>query len=288
MTIEKNKQVFIQFNKELFGAGNIAITKELLSDSFINHTPPPNAPGDASPMIKFASEFHKGFSDVDLEIHEVVAEGDKVALRKTISGTSTGEFFGNKPSGKKITLTSIEFAVIKDGKITDYWAKNNYPLAVRGLWQEIAFKENPPGGEREVKTESSGTLEKNKQVVSTFSTEFFEKANTAVAGEFLAAGFVNHTAPPNVPTDASGMIQFITAFHNGFSNINVQIDEIIAEGDKVSVRKIITATQTGEFMGKAPTGKTVTIHAIEIDVLKNGKITDHWNGNDLMQVLQGL
>jgi hypothetical protein len=41
-------------------------------------------------------------------------------------------------------------------------------------------------------------------------------------------------------------------------------------------------------MGKAPTGKTVTIHAIEIDVLKNGKITDHWNGNDLMQVLQGV
>jgi len=132
------------------------------------------------------------------------------------------------------------------------------------------------------------SLERNKQIVIKFNTAFFELADTAITNELLADGFVNHTAPPNAPADASGMIQFITAFHKGFSNVSVKIDDVIAEDDKVSLRKTITATHTGEFMGKMPTGKTVTMNVIEIDVLKNGKITGHWSRNDIMQVVQGL
>jgi len=131
-------------------------------------------------------------------------------------------------------------------------------------------------------------VEQNKQVVIKFNTEFFEKGNTGITEELLADSFVNHTAPPNAPTDASVMIQFITFFHKGFSNISVQINEVLGEGDKVSLRKTITATHSGEFMGKQPSGKTVTLNVIEIDVLKDGKITDHWSRNDFMAVMQSL
>jgi len=62
MTIEQNKQVVIRFNKEFFELGNIAIAKELLAETFVNHTAPPNAPTDASVMIQFITSFHKGFS----------------------------------------------------------------------------------------------------------------------------------------------------------------------------------------------------------------------------------
>jgi len=104
----------------------------------------------------------------------------------------------------------------------------------------------------------------------------------------LADAFVNHTTPPNASTDAREMIKFITAFHTGFSDITVQIHEVSGEGDKVSLRKSITATHSGEFMGKAPTGKKVEMNVIEIDILKDGKITDHWSRNDFIQVVQGL
>lgn len=104
----------------------------------------------------------------------------------------------------------------------------------------------------------------------------------------MADTFVNHTAPPNAPQDASVMIAFIKAFHNGFSDISVQIHEVIGEGDKVSLRKTITATHTGEFMEHKPAGKKVELNVIEIDILKDGKITDHWSRNDIMQVVQGL
>ena len=132
------------------------------------------------------------------------------------------------------------------------------------------------------------TIEQNKQIVIRFNKEFFESGNTEITKELLADAFVNHTAPPNAPTGANVMIQFITAFHKGFSDVTVQIYEVLGEGDKVCLRKSITAIHTGEFMGKAPTGKIVEMNVIEIDILKDGKITDHWSRNDFMQVIQGL
>jgi predicted ester cyclase len=128
----------------------------------------------------------------------------------------------------------------------------------------------------------------NKQVVIRFNNEFFGKANTEITKELLADSFVNHTAPPNAPTDASVMISFIKNFHKGFSEISVKINEVFGEADKVALRKTITAIHTGEFMGKMPTGKKVEFNVIEIDIIKDGKITDHWSRNDFMQVVSGL
>lgn len=132
------------------------------------------------------------------------------------------------------------------------------------------------------------TVEQNKQVVIRFNNEFFEKGNTEITNELLSNTFVNHTAPPNAPTDASAMIQFITAFHQGFSDVAIEIFEVLAEDNKVSLRKTITGTHTAEFMGKQATWKKVVLNVIEIDTLKDGKITDHWSRNDFMQVIAGL
>jgi len=72
----------------------------------------------------------------------------------------------------------------------------------------------------------------------------------------LADNFINHIAPPNALTDASVMIQYITGFHKGFSDITVQIQEVPGEGDKVSLRKVIKGRHTCEFIGKHPPEKS--------------------------------
>jgi len=138
------------------------------------------------------------------------------------------------------------------------------------------------------KMENKMTVEQNKQVVIRFNNEFFGKGNTDITKELLAANFVNHSAPPNAPTNVGPMVKFVTDFHHGFSDISVQILDIFGEGDKVCVRKTITATHTGEFMGKPATGKKIVINIFDIEVLKDGKITDRWNSSDFPQVLQSL
>lgn len=132
------------------------------------------------------------------------------------------------------------------------------------------------------------TLEQNKQVVIRFNNEFFTQGNTDITKELFAENFVNHSAPPNTPTDASFLVKFVTGFRHGFSDVKVEIQEILGEGDKISVRKTITATHTGEFMGKQATGKKILINGMDIETLKDGKITDHWSLSDFAQVLKGL
>ena len=138
------------------------------------------------------------------------------------------------------------------------------------------------------KIENKMTVEQNKQVVIKFNNEFFEKGNTGIIKELFAENFVNHSAPPNSPKDAGPMVKFVMGLHHGFSDISVQILEIFGEDSKVCVRKTITATHTGEFMGKAATGKKIVINIFDIEVLKDGKITDRWNSSDFPHILQSL
>ncbi len=138
------------------------------------------------------------------------------------------------------------------------------------------------------KKENKMTVEQNKQIVIRFNNEFFEKGNMDITKEVFADNFVNHSAPPNSPTDVGPMVKFVTALHHGFSDISVDIQEIFGEGNKVCVRKTITATHTADFMGKQATGKKIVINIFDIEVLKDGKITDRWNSSDFPQVLQTL
>lgn len=141
---------------------------------------------------------------------------------------------------------------------------------------------------KELKTDNKMTVEQNKQVVIKFNKEFFEKGNTDIVKEAFAENFVNHSAPPNSPTDVGPMVKFVMGLHHGFSDISVQILDIFGEGNQICVRKTITATHTGEFMGKAATGKKIVINIFDIEVLKDGKITERWNSTDFPQVLQSL
>jgi len=133
MTVEQNKQVVIKFNNEFFGKGNTDITKELLAENFVNHSAPPNAPTDESPMVKFATDFHLGFSGILVQIHQIFGEGDKVCVRKTITATHTGEFMGKQTTGRKIVLNIFDIEVLKDGKITDRWNSSDFPQILQTL-----------------------------------------------------------------------------------------------------------------------------------------------------------
>ena len=130
---EKNKEVVIRFNKEYWEVGEVEIAAELLADNYVNHYAPPNGPNGASLMVQFIQGFKKGFSDVTVECHEVLAEGDRVSLIKTISATHTGDFMGKAATGKKVVFNIVEIDTLKDGKITDTWALSNLPQIIQAL-----------------------------------------------------------------------------------------------------------------------------------------------------------
>lgn len=133
MGIEENKKVVLRFNKEFLASGNTEILKEIIADNFINHTASAGFPNDASGLIKFVNILHKGFSDMDIEIHEQVGEGDIVATRKTIHAIHSGEIMGHKATGKKVTINVMDFVRVKEGKYVGHWGQNNIMQVIQAL-----------------------------------------------------------------------------------------------------------------------------------------------------------
>jgi steroid delta-isomerase-like uncharacterized protein len=62
-----------------------------------------------------------GFPDFKIVLDDVIAEGNKVVLRFTFSGTNTGDYFGIPSTGKPVTIRFVEIFTVRDGQIAEIW-----------------------------------------------------------------------------------------------------------------------------------------------------------------------
>lgn len=122
MTQEQNKKIVTRVNKEFIEGGNMKTFDELFAKDFINHTAPEGSPKGPEGVIYFFNHFLKpAFPDLKVEIHDQVAEGDKVTTRKSFHATHKGEFFGIPASNKKVVMDVIDIIRLKDGKFYEHW-----------------------------------------------------------------------------------------------------------------------------------------------------------------------
>ncbi|MBW8886831.1 MAG: ester cyclase [Fibrobacteres bacterium] len=130
---------------------------------------------------------------------------------------------------------------------------------------------------------------RNKEIVIRFNEEFIGQGNLRSFRELVAEDLVNHSAPPGAPNGPQSMVHFILeVLRKGFPDIRAEILDQIAEGDKVTTRKVLRGTHSGEFLGVAPTGKTVAINVIDIIRLRDGRYVEHWGIGNLADVVAGL
>ena len=74
---------------------------------------------------QFVTTFITAFPDLHLTIDDMVAEGDKVALRITARGTHQGDFMGIAPTGKQVTAPGIVIQRLTGGKLAEGWLVND-------------------------------------------------------------------------------------------------------------------------------------------------------------------
>ena len=93
---------------------------------------------------------------------------------------------------------------------------------------------------------------------------------------------------PNIPPGIEGIKQTVPMFRTAFPDLQFNIVDLIAEGDKVVSRLTIQATHKGEFMGISPTGKQVSITGIDIVRIVDGKMVELWGEVDMLRLMQNL
>jgi predicted ester cyclase len=121
-TTKGNKAAVLRFNKEVIERGDGAAFRELMAADFVNRSAPPGAPAGADGMLYFFEQvLRPALPDLRVEVHDQVAEGDRVTTRKTIHGTHRGELFGVAPTNEAVAIDVIDVVRLRDGRLVEHW-----------------------------------------------------------------------------------------------------------------------------------------------------------------------
>lgn len=132
------------------------------------------------------------------------------------------------------------------------------------------------------------STEDNKATVRRYLEEAWNQKNLGILDQLTASDYARYISGQASPLDREGQKQRIASFHQALPDVHLILEDLIAEGDRVVFRITLCGTHSGMLMGVPPTGKQVTISAIDIARLADGKIVEHWGQMDTFGLLQQL
>ena len=121
-TPEQNMASCREFNERVFNEGDVSYAEKMISDDFVDHTPPPGGTGDKASTIAMFQQMHDQYPDAKAEILDMVAGGNKVSVRTRVSGTDTKGFMpGMPPTGKPYSMETIDTLLIARPRSVRHW-----------------------------------------------------------------------------------------------------------------------------------------------------------------------
>jgi steroid delta-isomerase-like uncharacterized protein len=130
--------------------------------------------------------------------------------------------------------------------------------------------------------------ETNKLVMNRF-LEFINTASEKLAQELISPNAVFHVPGRTEPMRGpAGYLAIIGMMRGGFPDIQWTLEEMVAEGDKVAARFTMRGTHRGTFFGVPPTGKTISVQAMNIYRLSGGQFVEEHGQPDMLGLLQQI
>jgi len=141
MSTEENKAIVRRFWEE-FNKKNLAVVDELYAANFVFHRAGMEDIRGSEGLKQYLATALTAFPDFHYTVEDMVAEGDKVVVRLTGTGTHQGEFQGIAPTGKQVTLTATQVHRLVGGKFVETWAVAD----MLGLMQQLGAIPTPGQG----------------------------------------------------------------------------------------------------------------------------------------------
>jgi steroid delta-isomerase-like uncharacterized protein len=140
MSAEESKAI-ARRGYEAINQNTLDALDEIVASDMTDHDPAPGQGPGLEGVKQWFSEMHTAFPDFQMNVEDMIAEGDKVVARVSMSGTHEGEFMGIEPTGNRVTITGIDILRITDGKIVERWG--NFDNL--GMMQQLGVMEPPSG-----------------------------------------------------------------------------------------------------------------------------------------------
>jgi predicted ester cyclase len=241
-------------------------------------------------------QFFTAFPDLKFAVDLVAAEGDLAATHWTATGTHRGEWQGIAPTNREVTWQGINIFRIECGQIVESWGEADH----LGLLSQLGATDIPtlmatPAAPAQAATRAAAatpcvdeSAEANVATARRWTEDVYTGKDLAVLDEILDPSAIHHGA---AFPDAAGVEAIKGALAGtlaAFPDINLAVDDTIADGDLVVVRWSGTGTNNGPWLGMEPTGKAVNFTGINIYRFSCGKIVESWSEINALDVLRQL
>jgi steroid delta-isomerase-like uncharacterized protein len=128
----------------------------------------------------------------------------------------------------------------------------------------------------------------NKALLSRFYKEVYVDWNMTLVDEVLSPRFTSHDWPDDSGTGPQVFRDYYAAIRSAVPDARYEVDDLIAEGDRVVVRWTLRGTHRGAFGGIAPTGRPIALKGIAIYRVQDGKLMERWVVSDLHGMLEEI
>ena len=115
----------------------------------------------------------------------------------------------------------------------------------------------------------------NKELYRSLMEELWNKRDPSAIDRYLVPDFIEHNK--NIPPGLAARKAFVAAIFAGFSDYHAEIEEVVAEGDKVVARVQWTGTQDGPFQGRPATNNKLRFSTADFFRVADGKLAEHWD-----------
>jgi steroid delta-isomerase-like uncharacterized protein len=288
MSIEEHKTL-VNRAVGAFNRGDLDAVDRLFAPDYVDHDRSradlPPGPAGVKQAWKL---FRTAFPDLQATIEDVVAEGDKVAVRGSIRGTHQGELMGIPPTGRSVTVTLIDVNRIEGGRLVERWAEAD----MLGMLRKLGVIPGPAEMTRSAVAEeatppSDGDAAASKAVARRFVDEVINRGELAAIVDLVTATYVYH-GPGLEVRGPEGIKGVMAMLRSAFPDWHETLEDLIAEGDKVVFRVTGHGTHEGEFFGIPATGRQVTMGGLDLVRVEGGRLAEHWANFDQLGLMQQL
>jgi predicted ester cyclase len=133
-------------------------------------------------------------------------------------------------------------------------------------------------------TRNTTALRRFNEAVNTCDPERI----SATIDEVFEPDVRTSTPLPIEATGAEAMKEVFRRLCRAFPDLHVAVEDVVAQGDRVVSRNVVTGTHRGEYMGLAPTGRSVTYDEIFILRFAGGRIAETWGVVDVLSQMRQL
>jgi steroid delta-isomerase-like uncharacterized protein len=286
---ERNKRVALRVWRDVWNKGDLAAIDEIISDNYAGKIPAqPDLVRGKDGFRKLMRLYRTAMPDVNLQVRDVLAEGDRVVAYWTASGTNTGRFGAMAPSYRRIAVDGVSIFRLVDGLIVQEWEV----FDTLGFMQQLGAIPSPTAGaappSRVTAPGQPETIEdQGKAVFNRWFGEAWNKGHYSTAYEVIDPRMRVHGAGGQpVEMGPDGLIGLISTWRSAFPDGQMSVDGLVAEGELVAALLTWRGTQRGDFYGVPPSRKRVACTSIGIDRVQGGIVRDGWGELDMVGLMQ--